>query len=272
MKILMINLDQSQDRLQAQQKQFNALDLTFDRLPAVCVNDISKQVYYQYLTSWQRVLKQTEFACLFSHKKAWEEVLKINTPCVILEDDAVLTTDFAELLNHIEKQDFHHIDFINLEVHGRKKIVGQPLGSFSYLDYQLLPLYLDKSGTGGYIIYPSGAKKLLNYFSNGNIALADSFIYSCPDLHKYQIEPAVLLQSDKCQMYGVNFNDYQLNSLIGSIKNKIEIQLSLIQKIILKKNRVVGQITLGIKILITLIKGNKREITVKPERFYTNTK
>ncbi|WP_323841352.1 MULTISPECIES: glycosyltransferase family 25 protein [unclassified Moraxella] len=45
MKIYIINLDQSTDRLALQNKQFARLNLSFERLPAVSVADISKEFY-----------------------------------------------------------------------------------------------------------------------------------------------------------------------------------------------------------------------------------
>lgn len=272
MQVYIINLAQSTDRLAQQAKQFARLGLTFERLPAVTVDEISPQIYQKHLTSWQRLLKQTEFACLFSHKKAWEKVIEQNAPCVILEDDAVINHDFATLLTHIQSQQFTDVDLINLEVHGRKKIVGKPMADFAHLDYRLLPLLMDKSGAAGYILYPSGAKKLLEYFNNGNIALADALIYDCPNLTKYQIEPAVILQSDKCHLYGVPFDDYQLKSMIGEIKNQISIDLTTTQKATLKKNRIIGQIALGVQTITALMQGTKREIVVNSSSFISNTK
>lgn len=265
MKIFILNLAQSTDRLAQQQKQFDQLGLDFERLPAVSVADIDAPTYQKYLTAGQRVIKQTELACLFSHKKAWEQVISHNQPCIILEDDAVLVKDFANLLENINNINEPNIDFINLEVHGRQKIVGKkPVATIN--DYHLYELFLDKSGTGGYIIYPTGAKKLLAQFAQ-KVGLADTFIYQCPDLHKVQIEPAALLQSDRCQMYGVPFDDYELKSLIGTINNQLTIKPTFWQKIILKKNRIIAQIALGFRTLSALSKGIKREIFVDKDKF-----
>lgn len=264
MKVFILNLDQSADRLDEQKRQFAQLGMDFERLPAVSVQDISHEFYQSTLTQGQRVMKQTEIACLLSHKKAWEQVIKANEPCAILEDDAVLVRDFATVLNNIHTLDRTDMDFINLEVHGRKKIVGQAVQSLG--DYSLLPLFLDKSGTGGYVLYPSGAKKLLQRLSH-SIGLADAFIYGCPTLKMYQIEPAVLLQSDKCEQYGVPFDAYPLQSMIGKIQNTHQVELSLAQKAQLKYNRISTQIALGISTLKALMLGKKRFIDVQADRF-----
>lgn len=264
MHIFIINLDRSADRLQEQYRQFDALGLTFERLPAVSVQDIDPKFYQARLTQSQRLMKQSEVACLLSHKLAWEQVVAKNEPCVILEDDAVLVKDFSRLLKGIEQQQPQG-DLINLEVHGKQKIVGT--GTHLVDEYQMLPLFLDKSGTGGYILYPTGAKKLLDRFTR-TLTLADDFIYNCPNLNMYQIEPAALLQSDKCQLYGVPFDAYPLQSMIGVINNTQSIQLSFIQKFTLKYNRIIGQIMLGIRTLKALQVGKKRHILVDQKKFH----
>lgn len=266
MKTLIINLDRSQDRLAAQHRQFAALGLRFERLPAVTVADIDDEYYQAHLTDWQRVMKQSEFACLFSHRDAWQIVADRDEPHLILEDDAVLTQDFANLLNAIEQSDAD-TDFINLEAHGRKKIIGSSSALLLGGEYALHPLLMDKSGTGGYVLYPSGARKLLDHLQNG-IGLADFFIYQCPTLHKQQLEPAAVLQSDKCSDYGVPFHAYPLSSMIGAISNTHSVQLTTSQKLTLKKNRIIAQLTLGIRTLIALCKGTKRMITVRAEKFF----
>lgn len=45
MKILLINLDQSTDRLVKQQEQFKQLGLSFERFPAVSIKDFSEDEY-----------------------------------------------------------------------------------------------------------------------------------------------------------------------------------------------------------------------------------
>lgn len=267
MQVYIINLAQSTDRLAQQAKQFARLGLTFERLPAVTVDDISQAFYLDNVKHGQRLIKQTEMACFLSHKKAWELVVHHDEPCVILEDDALLTHDFAELLQDIERQNLNEtVDFINLEVQPRKKIVSKaPIVTFMDQEYRLYQLFLEKNGTGGYIIYPSGAKKLLNK-AKTTLALADAFIYSCPDLKTAQIEPAALLQDVICPAYDIPV-ETPPHSIIGAIKNTIDFQPTLRHKLVFKKNRIFTQIKLGIKIIKALLLGEKREILVNREKF-----
>ncbi|MFC0819814.1 glycosyltransferase family 25 protein [Moraxella marmotae] len=273
MKIFIINLEQSTDRLAQQQAQFERLGLTFERLPAATVNDISETFYLQNLKHGQRLIKQTEMACFLSHKRAWEKVAQENQPCVVLEDDAVLVRDFAEILAQIDalgntpdNQLGGQMDLINLEVQPRHKVVAKaPSHTIVHQQYALYRLFLEKNGTGGYLLFPSGAKKLLAQ-AQKTLGLADAFIYSCPNLNMYQIEPAALLQDVICPAYDVPIDTPPI-SLIGAIKNTVDFKPSLRHRLQFKKNRILTQIRLGIRTLIALSKGQKRTIAVDRDKF-----
>lgn len=266
MKVLIINLEQSTERLAQQQRQFSRLGLSFERLPAVSTHDFNDEEYHQLAFSGQRPLKKAELACFLSHEKAWKYVLAENEPCAILEDDAVLVKDFACILAELKQQD---IDFVNLEVHGRKKIVSST-EYFSILnkEYNLLRLFLDRSGTGGYVIYPSGAKILLDYMQQRPIGLADEFIHSCNELNRYQIEPAALLQSDKCEEYDVPCDNI-LHSVISQVTLSVKTitSLSLKEKLTFKTRRILRQIVLGYYLIKFKTKGERRYIKVDQNRF-----
>ena len=263
-KILLINLVSSKDRLEEQKKQFNQLGLKFELFPATSIHDFSEEQYLDLAFNGQRPLKQSELACFLSHKRAWSYVVEQNEPCVILEDDAVLVSDFLEILKQVKSLNTS-IDFINLEVHGRRKIVSkQPI--YELQSYKLFKLYQDRSGTGGYILYPEGARKLLSFLNQRAIGLADEFIYNCHALNAYQIEPAAVLQSDKCPMYKVE-TDIDMGSVIGAVKNSVNFQLTRSQKIRFKRNRIAAQLYLGIYYLKVIFKGVKREIQVDSSNF-----
>lgn len=266
MKVLMINLDQSKDRLEQQKIQFLKLGLVFERLPAISIKDFTEDEYKKLAFSGQRPLKQSELACFLSHKKAWEYVVSLNEPCVVLEDDAVLVHDLKKILAQVEDLE-DSLEFLNLEVHGRKKIVSkQPAFILADTSFKLFNLYQDRSGTGGYIIFPKGAKRLLEYMQARPIGLADEFIYSCRSLKAYQIEPAALLQSDKCLDYGIKTNiPYQ--SVIALVKNSLEFNLSASEKVHFKTRRIKRQLQLGYFNIVNIFQGKKRHIQVKTELF-----
>ena len=267
MKILIINLPASIERLHFQQKQFSKLGLVFEILPAVSITNISEQQYQQQAFGWQRPLRKVELACFLSHKTAWEKVVELNQPCLILEDDAVLVKNSREVLESIEKNKFSDIDLINLEVRSRKKIVSkQPKVSLLNGQFKLFELYQERTGTGGYMIYPSGAKKLLTRLQNVSPAPADAFIFSDYSLNSLQIEPALLIQEDQMVAYGLT-DQLQLDSIIGRSEHHKPVYHSLSEKIVFKQRRLVGQLAMAIRYIQVMPKAEKRFIALNKTDF-----
>lgn len=266
MKILLINLDQSQDRLIQQKEQFHKLKLEFERLPAVSIHDISENDYSQVAFKNQREMKYSELACFLSHKKAWEVVIKKQEPCLILEDDAVLVKDLSNILDDIAK--INTVDFINLEVHDLKKkfVAKEPTYQVGNHYYSLLRLYQDRSGTGGYVLFPTGARKLLNKLEQSHPKMADEFISTCYELNGYQIEPAALLQSDQSEKYGLQVKEIS-TSVIRSLDLGQSTKIPFWNQCKYKKNRFIQQMLLGIRHLAIMNKSVKREIHFDKERF-----
>ncbi|MBF7682335.1 glycosyltransferase family 25 protein [Acinetobacter sp. B5B] len=264
MKILMINLEQSTDRLQQQQQQFQTLGLTFERLPAVSIAETSIQDYEKLAFNGQRPMKQSELACFLSHKKAWHAVIAANEPCLILEDDAVLVRDLSNILDDISV--LNDVDLVNLEVHGRKKIIAkQPTFSVAK-DYQLFSMYQDRSGAAAYVLFPSGARKLLTRLDQSYPKLADEFISSCYILNTYQIEPAAALQSDKADMYGISVSIAH-GSVIGHIQNSAVYPSSMSVLLKFKLNRAIQQLILGGRHLSVMPFSQRRYIHFDKSKF-----
>ena len=263
MKILLINLDKSTDRLEQQRNQFNELGLEFERLPAVTIHDFTEEDYKRMAFNGQRPMKQSELACFLSHKKAWEYVCKLNEPCVIFEDDVVLAKDFKHLIAGIEP--LKNIDHITLEVVGRKKIISKEFLSLNE-NYKLFRLFQDRNGAGGYVLFPTGAKKLLDQLNSRAIGLADEVIASCRSLLSYQVEPAAVLQGCICPLYDVE-TDIDRGSVIGAVQNNQNYNLTVLQKMKFKRNRILSQIILAIYFIKFRLSGVKRNIVVNKSKF-----
>ena len=166
MQIFVINLPGATERTKLQKDQLTKLNLKFEIITAMTVEDISKDTYKKHFFDWQRPLRKTEVACYFSHKSAWNRVIKSKEPALILEDDAILSRFLPKLLDNLNS--IQNTDLINLENRSRKKFVSR-----SYKDIacqsKLLRLYQDRTGAAGYILWPSGAKKLIQFEINKGI-------------------------------------------------------------------------------------------------------
>lgn len=198
MKAYIISADTAPERRSFQLDQTRRIgldDVEFFR--ALTPNDLDEGTLAKLGRSWQRQMKPAEIACFLSHRALWREVSNSNEPALILEDDAVLVRDVAEILRNLEG--LRSFDRVNLEARLKKKIVGKRrlvIGS-----YVLMELRLDRSGSAGYVLWPSGAEKLLAAFEH-RAALADK-AHRHLRLSSYQLEPAAVVPLDYCKPLGI---------------------------------------------------------------------
>ena len=190
MQTFVISLPDAIERRKFQQDQLTKLGLEYKILDATSADDISEATYKKYYFDWQRPLRKTEIACYYSHKSVWEIIIKSRKPALILEDDAILSKCLPKLLDNLNEID--NSDLINLENRSRKKFVSR-----SQIDIdcnsKLLRLYQDRTGAAGYILWPSGANKLIQLEKNSGIGLADAHITACHKLKAYQVEPSPII-------------------------------------------------------------------------------
>ncbi|WP_104487897.1 glycosyltransferase family 25 protein [Acinetobacter indicus] len=267
MQILIINLERSQERLAFQIKQCLTLGLSFQRLPAVSVDDISEEDYKSLGFGWQRPLRKVEVACFLSHQRAWESVVKSDSPALILEDDAVLAKHLPYLLAEIEKQDFKDVDLINFEVRSRKKIISkQPVHQLKAGNTALYALFQDRTGAAGYLLYPSGAQKLLQRLAETAPAIADGFIFSHYGLNSLQAEPAAVIQEDQLAAYGL-VPEEQFESVIGRSEHHKPVYASAAEKRKFKTRRLAGQWAMACRYVQVMFKAQKRLIRLNRDQF-----
>jgi len=200
MKIFIINLPSAIERRQFQQKQLSKLGLDYEIIKATSIHDITNETYAKHYQDWQRPLRNTEVACYFSHRSIWEKIIENNMPALILEDDAFLSKHTPDILNSIDK--LYDADLIQLEIRGRKKLIKKQ-GLAILSTHSLYRLYQDRTGAAGYVLWPSGATKLLEHESLHGIGLADAHIATCYSIKSYQVEPAAIIQLDQCNDYSV---------------------------------------------------------------------
>jgi len=258
-QIFVINLPNAADRRKLQKNQLTGLGLEYRILDAISISDIDEATYKKHYYDWQRPLKKTEVACYFSHRSAWDRVIKSRKPALILEDDAILSKALPELLMNLNN--IENTDLINLENRSRKKFVSNSnleIGCNS----KLLRLYQDRTGAAGYILWPSGAKKLMQFEKNKGIGLADAHIKECYSLISYQVEPTPIIQLDQCKDYGV-INSYTHVSSKSTVSSDQNYRGGIY--FILK--RLLSQIKLAFWQLLILTKSKRRYILIKNSDF-----
>ncbi|MEZ5536100.1 MAG: glycosyltransferase family 25 protein [Thiolinea sp.] len=232
MQILVINLPESKDRLDFQQKQLDRMGLDYEIIRAVSTSYVHERVHHHLTLGWNRPLLRTEIACYFSHHKIWQMVVKRSQPALVLEDDALLSRHVPALLEALDNR--NDLDIVNFEVHGNRKTVGKTAQTLLG-EYKLLPLYQDPIGAAGYVIWPSGAKKLLEKAKTVPSGPADEFISVTYELNKYQLEPAAVIQLDQCEHYEV-INRIKTRTTIDP-KEEQEVYVSLTDKLKFRQRR-----------------------------------
>ena len=198
MRIFVINLAFSTDRLAMQTNQLQSLDLNFIRFNAIDAAQAQNWGESVDWDRWQRPLKITERAALLSHRQVWEQIFQHGEPALVLEDDAIVSADLPDFLN--KAAGCIGIDHISIEARDRRKLMGRSNHS-EYPD--LRRLWLDRSGAAAYILWPEGARKLLQR-SARIPALADATIVETPGIVSYQAIPALAVQADRCATYGLH--------------------------------------------------------------------
>ncbi len=258
MDIFVINLSSAIKRRQFQEQQLSKLKLDYQITNATTISDINNKTYQKHYYDWQRPMQKTEVACYFSHQTLWSKIVKKNRMALILEDDVLLSKHTPNILAKLEK--YTNFDMVNLEVFNRKKYVAkksQPIGH-----HQLFYLYQDKAGAAAYVLYPNGAKKLLQQQQKNGIALADAHLHNCLELQSYQIEPACAVQLMFCKKYDIKQYSTAISQSFIKYENNNKNHV-----FVFKIKRITVQIKLGIHQLSFILKAKKRYIKLNNKDF-----
>ncbi|WP_051940647.1 glycosyltransferase family 25 protein [Stenoxybacter acetivorans] len=262
---LLINLPQSTDRLAFQAAQLKQLGITWQRMNATTIADISTAEYERLAKGWERPLRSAEVACFLSHQRAWQTVLQENRPMLILEDDALLSAKTPLLLENLSAC-LTDADYITLETRARKKLLDKHSTAVNP-DFALRRLYQDRTGAAAYILFPQGAQKLLDKAAHENIALADAFICRAYELNAYQTVPAAAIQLDRCEYYRLNHIQNPFASTITPSNNQKPAAGDFAAAARFKYRRIAAQCRMGIRQLSVLGKAQREYVGINTADF-----
>lgn len=165
MKIFVVSLPDCTERRAKIQKQLNNLNLEFEFFDAIRGADYYNNSEYfdrpHSLSYEHRLMKPGEVGCALSHVMIYKQIVEQNLPyALILEDDAILSSDLPKMLNTLIpliKQN----DLITLE---RCDIYKKHSAISLFDKYFLVKPRLVKYGsmcqTAGYIVTLEAAKKM----------------------------------------------------------------------------------------------------------------
>jgi glycosyl transferase family 25 len=143
---LVINLNDSGERLRLIQDQAAQLRLPLIRVPAVCKKTLSPRQCHEAArrNRFKRPLTAGELACGLSHRKAMRQFLDgPQRYCVLLEDDALLSPQTAQVVQaaiSARKSQRKPWDLLKLDGARRSRFVHRPLTSeFELVEYFFEP-------------------------------------------------------------------------------------------------------------------------------------
>ena len=251
MKALVINLDKATERMAFQAAQLQSLGLEFARLPAVTPDTLVPPTSDPYWLGWQRPLREVEKAVMASHVAAWKMVADGQAPHLILEDDALLLPGTATFLALVEP--LSDVDHISLETRGRAKLLGA-----AHPAAPIARLWQDYTGAAAYVLWPSGARKLLAHATRAP-GLADALICAAYDLASWQATPALALQLDQCAAYGIASPIPTQSSVLAQDKPS-RAGFTLSQRAAFRTRRIAGQLQIAARRLSLLGRASRRQV------------
>jgi len=203
MKILVINLDRTPDRMERMTSILAEQDLEPVRVSAVDGRTLSEEERARWMgagripTSKKRQsLGLGEVACFLSHRKCWEMVLKgSDTHAVILEDDIYIGA--CEEVMASPDWIPADADVVKLETNAKRTILDSK-PEVTIGGRHVRRLYGLHNGTAGYVVSREAARKLLDMSQTFSVTV-DWFMFNpeCESFHAltiYQVDPAVCIQ------------------------------------------------------------------------------
>ena len=248
MRVLIINLATATTRMAFQAVQMAALGLDWERLEAATPETLPAPPDDPHWRRWERPMRAVEIAVFVSHCMAWERVRAADTPHLIIEDDALLAAEVPMFLQDIEGE--AGLDHVTLEVRSRKKLAGRRCRNLP-----MRRLYQDRTGAAAYVLWPSGAGKLLSRAA-ARPGLADAVICAAYEMNSWQADPALAVQLDQCAVYGVA-QPISTQSSIGS-------EPSPPGRGVHRVRRIAAQLRMGFRHLSKIAVADRRRISLSP--------
>lgn len=262
MRIYLISLVNADERRSFQARQLGKLQLPFEVFNAVTVHELGNQDPGVAVDQWERPLMPTEVACFFSHYSLWKRIAQNTTPALVLEDDAIISDQLPALINQVKH--LKNIDHLCLETRLRKKLLGRSIPVSGGIE--LAPLYQDRTGAAAYILWPEGARLLVERCTRKGAAIADALISSEYRLRSWQAVPALVVQSDVAGAYGLQ-TPLKTHSYIQAHDSRFNYRINGIRSLSFKLRRIQGQLKLAIRWIRKMPQSRRQLVGIDKTRF-----
>lgn len=167
MKIFIINLERSADRRAYMKSRLEELDLTYQFFNAVDGSNPNFKYSERYDSKKRlflrgRELQRGQIANFASHISLWEKCVELDTPIIVLEDDAVLKDNFPEAISVAAEK---------IKKYGCIRLYGNNLNKHAIVEklnngYNIALSIFGTTCSNSYMLTPSAAKKLLTHCSS----------------------------------------------------------------------------------------------------------
>jgi glycosyl transferase, family 25 len=246
---LVINLGAETVRMEFQSRQLTGLGIIFTRLEAKTPQSLPAPPQGRYWSYWERPMRAAEMAAYASHRAAWQLVADGRSPVLILEDDALLMPGAPAFLGQVET--LTGIDHITLETRARRKLVSDTMHKIA----PMRRLWQDRSGAAAYVLWPSGARKLLAC----KPAIADAVICAAYDLESFQADPALAIQIDQCAAHGLTPPIPVASAILAGRKPALE-GLPAVVQMRFRLRRFTAQLRMGARRVSRAVGSSRRHV------------
>lgn len=168
-EICIINLEQSQDRRELMQQQFNRWDYPFpiQFFKAINGKDNPNFELFQKYNPKKRFARKGsylslgELGCFSSHYLLWEKAVKEKKSLIVLEDDAALQDNFADVYHYLNSAE-NGFDFLWLSQPYNERVYRKHTFVLSVsAQLSIQRCYKGWGNAMAYFITPKAAQKLL---------------------------------------------------------------------------------------------------------------
>jgi GR25 family glycosyltransferase involved in LPS biosynthesis len=217
MKIYVINMNKSKDRLLRMERQLASLGLAYERIEAIdgkalnfkdsCTNT------KRFRLTQRRDCLPGELGCMESHRLAWKTALKQNCDyTLILEDDAILPDDLNKTIESFKA--LSALDIINLSYCGTYPVSHEKLKRLKSADISSRPYF---KGKKDWKAIETGCWKIFNLIPVNNLTLCECSMMP-PFMTAYMVTPRACKALLKASENASFCNDYTYRFTSGLIR------------------------------------------------------
>lgn len=221
-KSYLINLDKDSDRLDFFRQQFDRLELTFERIPAVDGRLMSDQDYADFQRARPRGHNKRwlrgQMGCFLSHFQAWERIAAGDDRYGAVFEDDIYVSDG---LRHVLSDDAWiptGVDVVRLEPSSNRVRLGRKLASLDGRDFYSV---LSTSWCAGAYLLSREAARRLVALAPAQHQPADIMLFSFDDAMPARDMAIVQCQPAPCiQDKFLNPENHQFASNIERLQKK----------------------------------------------------